>query len=525
MEKEQAAATEQPRRFDHGITRRGFVGLGAVAIAGAGGTAIGLKAGLAGDTPAAAVRVPSHDSLAVQPAHVPHAIQAASPEASPPPTPPFNGITGQPLIEPEVRSSTGGVLETTLEAKLGPATVAGQTVTSFVYEGSFPGPTLRLSPGETLKVKLVNSLADHTNLHTHGFHVSPQNNSDNIFLQINPGDPPFDYEYQLPANHSPGMYWYHPHGHGNTGPQCNGGMAGVILINGGLDEFPGIAGLTERLLILQATQFDGDGNLVPYNNQSNASRQRFVNGQLNPTIAIQPGETQRWRVANVSSDDFYLLALSGHALYQIASDGNPLDQVVSQNQILIGPGERVEVLVQASTQPGNYQLETLLWGVDYQAEPNVVLATMVVGGEAMDPAPLPTSLIPYEDLRGLPVDYVRVTAFEEPGPPLYLAIDGKHFDPNRVDQTVQLGALEEWVVRNTSPHWHPFHIHVNDFQVISVNGEPVNPHGYEDTVPLPPNSETTIRMRFLDYSGKFVYHCHILSHEDFGMMAVVEVVG
>jgi FtsP/CotA-like multicopper oxidase with cupredoxin domain len=89
---------------------------------------------------------------------------------------------------------------------------------------------------------------------------------------------------------------------------------------------------------------------------------------------------------------------------------------------------------------------------------------------------------------------------------------------------VKLGATEEWIVRNTGAHWHPFHIHVNDFQVVSVNGEAVNSHGYEDTVPLPPNSETTIRMRFLDYSGKFVYHCHILSHEDFGMMATVEVV-
>jgi FtsP/CotA-like multicopper oxidase with cupredoxin domain len=95
---------------------------------------------------------------------------------------------------------------------------------------------------------------------------------------------------------------------------------------------------------------------------------------------------------------------------------------------------------------------------------------------------------------------------------------------NRVDQTVKLGALEEWIVRNTSSHFHPFHIHVNDFQVVAFNGEPVAARGWQDTVVLPPNSETVMRMRFDDFDGKFVYHCHILSHEDFGMMAVVEVV-
>ncbi len=95
---------------------------------------------------------------------------------------------------------------------------------------------------------------------------------------------------------------------------------------------------------------------------------------------------------------------------------------------------------------------------------------------------------------------------------------------NRVDQTVKLGRLEEWIVRNTSSHFHPFHIHVNDFQVVAFNGEPVAARGWQDTVILPPNSETIIRMRFDDFDGKFVYHCHILSHEDFGMMAVVEVV-
>jgi FtsP/CotA-like multicopper oxidase with cupredoxin domain len=504
----------RPDRHHPSISRRTLVRR---SIAGtlAGGLALRSAAGLAHDATPAPSGTPH-----AGPAH--GATPAATPVATGTPTP-FSGTTGEPLREPTVRTSSDGVLETTLRAAVVPTTAGGRPVTAYAYEGEFPGPTLRLRPGDVLKVKLVNDLDACTNIHTHGFHVSPKDNSDNIFLMIDPGTS-FDYEYQIPDNHPPGTFWYHPHCHGTTAVQTNGGMAGVIIIEGSLDDVEGIKGLTERTLALTATQFDGDGNVVHYDSQSAASLQRFVNGQLQPVIDIKPGETQRWRIANISADTFFLLALEAHTLYDIASDGNPYNQPVPQSQILLAPAERTEVLVQASTTPGNYQLRTLLWGPDYQSSPDELLATMVISGDAVDPSPIPETLIPFEDLRGLPVDNTRVTVFEEPGPPLYLAIDGKHFDPDRVDQTVKLGALEEWVVRNTSSHWHPFHIHVNDFQVISLNGEPVPAHGWQDTVALPPDSETIIRMRFDDFDGKFVYHCHILGHEDFGMMAVVEVV-
>ena len=496
--------TPVPAELNARITRRTLVVGGAVAH-GAG-----------------ALTARSAVAQSATPHGMDHGTPAATPEPLPPPTP-FNGITGEPLREPPVRASENGVLETTFTAAIGPATVAGQEVTAMVYEGEFPGPTLRMRAGETLRLKLVNDLDDSTNIHTHGFHVSPKDNGDNVFIEV-PAGTEFDYEYQLPDNHAPGTFWYHPHWHGNTGPQVNGGLAGAIIVEGSLDEVEGIAGLTERLLVLTATQFDGDGNLVPYSNQSSTGMQRFVNGQLEPVISIQPGETQRWRIANLSSDTFFFISLQGHTLYEIATDGNPNDQIAAKEQILLGPAERTEVLVQASTNPGSYEFRTLQWGFDYQAQPDVLLATMVVDGDAVPTPPLPERLIEFEDLTGIPVDVTRVTVFEEPGPPLFLAIDGKHFDMNRVDQTVKLGALEEWVVRNTSSHWHPFHIHVNDFQVVSVDGIQQRAYGWQDTMILPANSETVIRLRFDDFDGKFVYHCHILSHEDFGMMAVVEVV-
>lgn len=147
------------------------------------------------------------------------------------------------------------------------ATAAGQPVTAMVNEGEFPGPTLRLRTNETLRLKLINGLDDHTNIHTHGFHVSPKDNSDNIFVQVDPGTE-FDYEYLIPDDHPAGTYWYHPHAHGNTAVQTNGGMGGVIIIEGDLDAVEGIAGLVERTLVLSATQFDGDGAIVDYNSQT-----------------------------------------------------------------------------------------------------------------------------------------------------------------------------------------------------------------------------------------------------------------
>jgi FtsP/CotA-like multicopper oxidase with cupredoxin domain len=494
------------------LSRRSLVGLSAASLTGvATGAAFHRLTGVAQDA------TPEANPHAAHGTPVTHGTPAATPSV------PFEGITGQPLVEPEVRESSGGVLETQLGASLTTTTVAGREVISTVYEGSFPGPTLAMWPGDTLRIRLVNSLDEGTNLHTHGFHVSPKDNGDNIFLHIEPGEV-FDYEYQIPNDHFAGLYWYHPHYHGNTAKQNTAGMNGAIIVRGGLDELEGIAGLTEHLLVMTTTQFDGNGQMVPVEQQSPASRMRLINGQLQPVISARPGETQRWRIANNSSDDFFLLHLADHKLHMIAKDGGPFDEVVTVDQILLAPAERVEVLVQMSTTPGSYQLRSLEWGEDYQVQPDVLMATVSVEGEAVETPPLPASLIPFEDLSQLPIDNRRVTVFEEPGPPLFLAIDGKHFDPDRIDQTVTLGALEEWVIRNTSSHRHPFHIHVNDFQIVAIDGEPVRAHGWQDTVNLPPNSEITVRMRFMDFDGKFVYHCHILSHEDFGMMATVEVV-
>jgi len=441
---------------------------------------------------------------------------------------PVAAISGAEFAEPTVLQSSDGRLDVALDAAFGPAAMGGRAVTTYNFNGAVPGPTLRLKSGETLGIAFANQMDEATNLHTHGLHVSPAANSDNVFVHIMPGET-FAYEYAIPRDQTsgltiPGLYWYHPHLHGNSAEQVEGGLAGALIVEGGLDDFPGVGDVPERLLVLQSTQFDDDGMVMTFPEMDQIAI--FVNGQLQPMIAIAPGETQRWRIINASSFMFVNLALDGHQLHQIASDANPLREVRSRDAILLAAGERVEVLIQGGPE-GDYTLRSLAWGEDleFQAQPEFAIATLLSSGPAAAPAPLPTTLVPFEDLAEATIDRIREITFSEVLSPFEVLIDGRAFDEERVDQTVQLGATEEWRLLNTSVDWHPFHIHVNDFQVMSVNGEPVQAWSWEDTTPIPADGEIVIRTRFLDFPGKFVYHCHILDHEDLGMMGVVEVVG
>jgi FtsP/CotA-like multicopper oxidase with cupredoxin domain len=460
------------------------------------------------------------------------------------------------FVEPAVRASRDGLLDTTLTCRVQSVQVAGQTAIMNVYEGSAPGPTLRVRPGDTLRVNLVNMLDDlppglpdnspflcppmimggveegkmcDTNLHVHGLHVSPSDNSDNIFLRIPAGES-FQYEYKIPENHPAGFFWYHPHLHGRATVQVFGGLAGMLVVEGDIDALPGVAGVPERLLMLHATQLYPDGSVVnfldvPPGPNMQKTNLRMVNGQLNPTMTMRPGETQRWRILNATANLTFFLQLDGHQLHQIAKDGNTHNETWTRDQIVLSPGERVEVLIQAGT-AGTYELRTLPIATGFNTQKDATLATLVVDGDAVTPQPLPTTLLPLEDLSTAEIDERRQITFQF-GPPIdpphtVHPIDHKVFDGNRDDQTVQLNTTEEWVIRNATTTWHPFHIHINPYQVVAINGKPVPVRSYEDTTLVPPFGEITVRTQFRDFPGRWVYHCHILLHEDLGMMGTVK---
>jgi FtsP/CotA-like multicopper oxidase with cupredoxin domain len=299
-------------------------------------------------------------------------------------------------------------------------------------------------------------------------------------------------------------------------------MAGALIVEGLLDPYPTLRDVKERILLLKDIQLE-KGKVVQRSIVVGTTR--TINGQMNPTLALHPGETQLWRIGNLSANLYYRLRLDGHRFYPVARDGNRFTRIVPTDGLFIPPGGRMEVLVRAGT-PGVYPLRTLAMntGPAGNKYPAAVLATARVEGDTVAPHAIPTTLLPVVDLRGKVTGRRTVVFSETPDGDVEM-IDGKTFDPARIDTRVQLGAVEEWTVRNESDELHDFHIHQGGFQLVEINGKPQPLDAYYDTVNLPIRGEIKIIIPFTDSvtAGKFVYHCHLLAHEDKGMMATIEV--
>lgn len=479
--------------------------------------------------------------------------------------------------EPEVRQSKNGELNTTLRASYGQVELAGGRYKTMNFEGMVPGPTLMVCPGDRLTVTLDNDLGNtppsivprapgpdyphahentlaarqSTNIHTHGLHVAPGENpegvtSDNIFLDVGPGEAR-TYEYEIPEDHPPGTYWYHPHRHGNVEPQIFAGMLGSLIVRGGLDEVPELKDIPVRNLVIHYTQLGKRGQVVPVEESvdpgtAGAARddesQLLINGSSQPEIPIRPGELQRWRITNANDNPILDLALEGHRFYLLANDGNTLKELTPRDTMLLGPSERREVLVKGGS-PGAYGLKTRAFS-QFQGgkAPAASLARMVSAGAKVN-AQLPkgVQLAEPQDLTDEKVDKRHEVIFSEAPrskTETDFLVNGKLFDPNRVDQRMTLNEVNEWTVKNATTEWHSFHIHVNNFQVTSLTGkapdkvsdanaEEIGVGHRQDTVVMPPGKTVTFRTKPTDFTGKFVFHCHMANHEDRGMMAVTEV--
>jgi len=436
------------------------------------------------------------------------------------------------FTNPPALTSSGGTLTTTFRAAVSEVDIAGQKVQSILYNGLFVPPTLRIQPGDTTNITIINAFDNPTNLHHHGANVSPQNNSDNVFVSIEPGDPPYLQQVFYPPDHQPGMLWYHPHVDGYVESQTYAGMSGAIIVGDILAPFPQLQGIKERIMLLKDFQnidgqIPGGGGLVGIID-SDAGTTRTINGQVNPTIKIRPGETQFWRIGNVSADIYYRLKLDGHILYELGHDGNRNNQLVPLEEIVMPPGSRTEVLVRGGAS-GMYQFRTLYYnqGADGDQYPEVPLATLISEGPAETPVPLPTKeqFPPVEDLRTQPIAQQRTMVFSENPDTGQFFINGLQYDVNRIDVQSTIGTVEEWTIQNVAQEEHVFHIHQLDFQVIEMNGKAVPFVGHQDVVNLPVGSTVKVLIPFTKpvIAGEFVFHCHILAHEDLGMMQNIVV--
>ena len=320
---------------------------------------------------------------------------------------------GPAFPQPEVRQSSQGVLRTTLHARIAANTLvdqfSGETrlVRTPTFEGTIPGPTLVVKPGDTLAMDLVNDLPPNPegqrmgffphdpytiNLHTHGLSVSPSGISDNIFRQMEPGTT-HQIEVNIPRDHPSGTYWYHPHKHGSVTFQFLGGMAGFLIIKGGpgtLDALPEVKVAKDIVMGFQVIRTDLNGNVVFVNQEAEQfgtfpfgtddpaqqgiwstygldgapGRSNFyftTNGVTNPTLHMRPGEVQRWRWLNAATGENLLVALQGHSLNIVAMDGITaanMNSLPAEAPVVIGPGQRYDVLVKAG-KPGTYLLQAL----------------------------------------------------------------------------------------------------------------------------------------------------------------------
>jgi FtsP/CotA-like multicopper oxidase with cupredoxin domain len=420
--------------------------------------------------------------------------------------------------EPPRLTSAGGMLAAGLSAESGPIIAGGRQVIGRAYNREFVGPTLVVQPGDTLKVHFDNELIQPSNLHFHGLHVSPLAPSDQVVhLQIPPGQQ-YDYVVHIPRNHDRGTFWYHSHSHGTSEDQVFGGLSGALIV--GEPPIPGARRLTDRLFALKDFQVSR-GQIPDHNINSNAPTTRTVNGLVDPHVSGRPGDVELWRLANVGADIWYKVALEGHTFHVVTEDGNPPHKIWEADSLLLPPGKRYDVLVQYG-KAGSYLLETLRYNQENDLYPRAKLATVDVAGKPVTGKRLPQR--PTVAPPRLPKATAKRTKIltENEAASAYM-INGKKFDPMRVDDRVKLGTVEDWTFVNKTTEQHPIHVHQEDFWVVAKDGKPTHPRGRQDTVIVRPRHRVTIRVPFADFTGPFVYHCHILNHEQNGMMAVVDV--
>lgn len=262
----------------------------------------------------------------------------------------------------------------------------------------------------------------------------------------------------------------------------------------------------------------------------------LVNGQHQPVITAAPGSLQRWRVINGCVSRVLALRLDGHRLTQVALDGVFLRAPVDRDRVVLAPGNRTDLLVRPAGS-GRYALVSDpydrgglgMMGSRPTTSGPVTLATLATAGSATTtpavPATLPAPAVSQGSVTGKRrLTFAMGTGRTDMGG-MRFTIDGRTYDPDRNDQSVALGAVEEWTVVNTSPMDHPFHLHVWPFHVLAGSAGMPPAGVLQDVVLVPARGWVRLRIPFSDFTGRSVFHCHILDHEDLGMMATVNVRG
>jgi suppressor of ftsI len=437
--------------------------------------------------------------------------------------------TQDTLISPPEIRSRNGELSATLTASPSPMELGDARFPGFLYNDSYLPPLLRIRLGDVMRVRLRNNLPEgFTNLHFHGMSVSPRGRSDNVFIHVLAGHE-FEYEVVVPraSRQGPGLFWYHPHGHGFVTKQMLGGMSGAIVVDGSETLFPILQGLPERFFLIKHAEPGGGREVIS------------VNGQMNPVVEIRPGEMQFWRIAHIGATLFAPFQFQGVSLYVIATDGHPLSRPRKMNELLLGPGQRIDAIA-VGPPAGEYAFTTLpfknmAWREVFPGQQVATIASAGPPASGDADAEVSRQRVAQprwiDEVRASKVARQRRIVYSRTEDRSVFMIDGRVLDDDRVDQTVKLGDTEEWTIVNTDQQYHSFHIHQTAFLVTEVNGVAQDEDSLRDSASIPPGTDERpgtlkVVIPFTDPEivGRFVYHCHAVDHEDKGMMGTVLVV-
>jgi len=441
---------------------------------------------------------------------------------------------------------------------------------AFAFDGETVAPVIRASPGDILKITYINDLPaqsaetcavnpcmDMTNLHFHGLSVSPDAPQDDVLTMLAKPGQVLHYSVHIPRDHPPGLYWYHTHPHGESHRQVLDGMSGAIVIEGMERYVPETERLPERVIVVRGRSIEHDPNAAALKRdveipakgcggEAEAVQEIFtINGMLRPRIEIAPKERQFWRIVNASADRYLDLQLDGQTFEIVALDGMPLayrdpkHPTRVTDHLLVAPAGRLETIVTGPLPGTNRALRTLCVDTGPVGDPNpeMVLADLV--------QPSPTQPSPNRPDATAPR---RVHSIDD-RPPLYRPIDVEALKKAEPDFTViftedkngfyingrkfaadaspmtsaRVGTYQHWRIVNQTAELHPFHIHQVHFLAYAQNGVSLPHPAWLDTVNVPYGGSVDVILDFTNpvIKGMSVFHCHLLNHEDKGMMAKI----
>ncbi|MDD2883238.1 MAG: multicopper oxidase family protein [Rhodoferax sp.] len=441
------------------------------------------------------------------------------------------------LVKLTNTSQEAGVFRATLRAA--PVSVGlmkdGTKTDVWAYNATLPGPLIEVMEGDTVEIEFINDLPQPSTIHWHGLPV-PSDQDGNPHDAVVAGGRRL-YRFTLPLDCA-GTYWYHPHPHGFTAEQVSRGLAGLFIVRAKNDP---LASIPERHVVFSDIKLNSDGRIADndMNDVMNGREGQFVlvNAQFQPVMSFDARGRERWRIWNANSARYLRLNLPGAVFTLVGTDGGLLQSpVTGMTELLLAPAERVEVIVDAPANGGIVSLvtEPVERGKMGAFAPDQAITLMKVDFTNARPkglVALPARLRRIDDLG--PVKAQKRVVFSESMSmaggmhSMKFLVNGKSFDMKRVDFVSNINEVEMWEIVNKSDMDHPFHIHGTQFQVIEseVDGKVTKgPYrAWRDMANV--KSGEIVRLKMVQsQKGLRMFHCHILEHENAGMMGQVKVV-